>query len=38
MYQFVASKGTSVPFEIHSQFPKKLISLEMLQDEVKQHN
>ena len=38
MYQFVASKGIPVPFEIHAQFPKDVISLEKLQDEIKQHN
>jgi len=38
MYQLVASKGTPLPFEIHSQFPKELLSLEMLQDTIKQHN
>ena len=38
MYQFVASKGVPLPFEIHSQFPTELLSLEMLQDTIKQHN
>jgi len=38
MYQFVASKGIPLPFEIRSQFPKELLSLEMLQDSIKQHN